>query len=328
MKIKGVQCPNMPWRPRPEHEHRPVWRHDANPVIARNPAPGVARIFNSAVVPWKDHFIGVFRVEDFTGVPHLRLGRSPDGLEWTFEDAPIRFVNAEDEDGMSRYAYDPRLVAVDGVHYIIWCTDFHGPSIGLAKTDDFKTFVRLENAFLPFNRNGVLFPERIGGVYKMLSRPSDNGHTAFGDIFISESPDLIHWGRHRRVMGKNDSWWQNLKIGGGPAPIKTDEGWLTFYHGVTRTCNGYVYSMGVALLDLETPSRVRLRSNRFCLTPETAYEETGFVPNVVFPCAALADEDSGRIAIYYGAADSVVALAYTDIDTISAFLRTHHEDMP
>ena len=144
----------------------------------------------------------------------------------------------------------------------------------------------------------------------MLSRPSDSGHTPFGDIFLSESPDMIYWGRHRHVMSRGSEWWQSLKVGGGAAPIETDEGWLLFYHGVSGTCNGYVYSIGGAILDIDQPSIVKYRCENFLLTPEAPYEERGFVANVCFPCATLQDTETGRIAIYYGAADSVVGLAF------------------
>ena len=115
------------------------------------------------------------------------------------------------------YAYDPRLVKVEDTYYIIWCQDFYGASIGMAKTTDFKTFTRLENPFIPYNRNAVLFPRKINGNYMLLSRPSDSGHTPFGDIFLSESPDLVYWGRHRHVMSQGSEWWESVKIGGGAA---------------------------------------------------------------------------------------------------------------
>ena len=106
----------------------------------------------------------------------------------------------------------------------------------------------------------------------MLSRPSDSGHTPFGDIFVSESPDMVYWGRHRHVMGRGKEWWEGLKIGGGAAPIETTEGWLLSYHGVSGTCNGYVYSIGEAILDLDDPSIVKYRCKNFLLTSEEWYE--------------------------------------------------------
>ena len=169
----------------------------------------------------------------------------------------------------------------------------------------------------------MLFPRKINGNYVMLSRPSDSGHTPFGDIFLSESPDMVYWGRHRHVMSRGSEWWQSLKVGGGAAPIETDEGWLLFYHGVSGTCNGYVYSIGGAILDIDQPSIVKYRCENFLLTPEAPYEERGFVPNVCFPCATLQDPDTGRIAIYYGAADSVVGLAFTEVNEVVSYIKEH-----
>ncbi|MDQ0090297.1 beta-1,4-mannooligosaccharide/beta-1,4-mannosyl-N-acetylglucosamine phosphorylase [Paenibacillus anaericanus] len=317
VKIIGENLPNMPWQNKPESAVGPVWRHSDNPVINRNPAKGIARIFNSAVAAYEDRFVGVFRAETINGRPHLHMGWSDDALNWKIEEERIEFVNEKGQPFQPNYAYDPRLVKVEGTYYIIWCTDFYGAAIGVAKTDDFRTFVRLDNPFLPFNRNGVLFPRKINDNFVMLSRPSDSGHTPFGDVFLSESPDFVYWGKHRHVMTKGgQGWWQSVKIGGGPAPIETTEGWLMFYHGVTGTCNGFVYSMGAVILDLEEPSKVKYRSSTYVLTPEEWYEERGFVNNVVFPCSTLFDAESGRIAIYYGAADTYVGVAYTTVQEI------------
>lgn len=325
-QIIGENLSKMPWEDKPEGSVGPVWRHSANPVVKRNPAKGIARIFNSAVVAYGDGFIGVFRAETINGRPHLHMGTSEDGLNWTIDEQRIEFVNEQGEPFQPRYAYDPRLVKVEDSYYVIWCTDFYGAAIGVAKTDDFKTFVRLENPFLPFNRNGVLFPRKIGGNFVMLSRPSDSGHTPFGDVFLSESPDFVYWGKHRHVMSKGgDGWWQSVKIGGGPAPIETSEGWLMFYHGVTGTCNGLVYSMGAVILDKDEPSKVKYRSSTYVLTPEEWYEERGFVDNVVFPCATLHDAATGRIAIYYGAADTYVGVAYTTVDEIINYVKETNE---
>ncbi len=132
---------------------------------------------------------------------------------------------------------------------------------------------------------------------------------------------MIHWGHHRLVMRPTEGW-QSTKIGAGPIPIETAEGWLLLYHGVLTSCNGFVYSFGVALLDLEEPWRVLHRSKQYLLSPQALYECVGDVPNVVFPCAALCDADSGRIAIYYGAADTVTALAFTTADALLDFAKS------
>ncbi len=254
------------------------------------------------------------------------MGWSDDGVSWDIEDEVITWKDTEGKTYQPNYAYDPRVVKIEDTYYVTWCTDFYGPSIGVGLTKDFREFTRLENALLPFNRNGVLFPRKINGKYVMLSRPSDTGHTPFGDIFLSESPDMIHWGRHRRVMGRGGSgWWQGLKIGAGPIPIETTEGWLLFYHGVVLTCNGYVYSCGAAMLDINTPSRVLYRCRNYLLTPEKEYETVGFVPNVVFPCATLTDSDTGRIALYYGSADTYVSLAFAHVDEVVEYVKENAE---
>ena len=156
-----------------------------------------------------------------------------------------------------------RVTWIEDRYWITWCNGYHGPTIGIAYTFDFKEFFQCENAFLPFNRNGVLFPQKINGKYAMLSRPSDNGHTPFGDIYISYSPDMKYWGEHRNVMKVTpfpESAWQCTKIGAGSVPFLVDEGWLMFYHGVITTCNGFRYSMGAAILDKDNPDKVLYRT--------------------------------------------------------------------
>jgi beta-1,4-mannooligosaccharide/beta-1,4-mannosyl-N-acetylglucosamine phosphorylase len=321
-KMIAPALPNVPWQEKPAgHINSPLWRYDKNPIIGRNPLPGVARIFNSAVMPFEGRFVGVFRGEQTNGVPYIYLGWSQDAVHWEFEPEKIPFTDEQGKPFMPIYAYDPRLVKVEDTYYIIWCQDFYGAAIGIAKTKDFKSFVRIENPFLPFNRNAVLFPRKINGNFVLMSRPSDSGHTPFGDIFISESPDMVYWGRHRHVMSRGNTWWEGLKIGGGAAPIETSEGWLLFYHGVTQTCNGYVYSIGGAILDTDNPSIVKYRCQNYLLTPEEWFEERGFVPNVTFPCATLHDPETGRIAVYYGAADSYVGLAFGNLDEIIDYIK-------
>ena len=188
------------------------------------------------------------------------------------------------------------------------------------KTTASSTFEKYPFPFLPYNRNGVLFPRKIKDKYVMLSRPSDSGHTAFGDIYLSESNDLAYWGNHRLLAERGYEWWCALKIGPGPYPIETDEGWILFTHGVNQTCNGYVYSIGVLLLDKEDPSKVIRRGADYFMTPEMDYETVGFVPNVAFPTSALVDEN-GRIVIYYGAADTHTGIAFTTVEDVMRFLK-------
>ncbi len=314
----------IPWEERPEGCSEVMWRHSGNPVIGRYDVPTSNSIFNSAVVPFGDGFAGVFRCDDRAVRMNIHAGFSPDGIHWSIEPEPIRFVPGNTGMIESDYKYDPRVTWCEDRWWITWCNGYYGPTIGVGYTFDFKEFFQCENALLPYNRNGVLFPQRIGGMYALLSRPSDSGHTPFGDIYVSYSPDMKFWGCHRHVMGPTrfeDSAWQCTKVGAGPVPILTDEGWLLFYHGVITTCNGYRYSMGAALLDREDPSKVICRTRPYLLAPAAPYELAGDVPNVVFPCAALTEGD--RVALYYGAADTVVGLAFGRISEILAFTRSN-----
>jgi len=315
--------PDLPWEPRPAESSDLLWRSTRNPIIRRDQIPRANSIFNSAVVAFGDGFAGVFRVDDRSRTMNVHAGRSADGVDWDIDPDPISFVPADvrvpEIQETFEHAYDPRVTWLEDRYYVTWCNGYTGPTIGVAYTFDFVTFHQLDNAFLPFNRNGVLFPRRVGDAYAMLSRPSDDGHTPFGDIYYSESPDLTHWGRHRFVMGATGGW-QATKTGAGPTPIETDEGWVLIYHGVLTSANGFVYSMGAALLDLDRPWVVLARGGDYLLSPQRAYEQIGDVPNVVFPCAALVDEETGRMTVYYGGADTVVCMAHGRVPEIVDWL--------
>ncbi|MBI5425851.1 MAG: glycoside hydrolase family 130 protein [Opitutae bacterium] len=325
--VSAPALPNIPWEERPANSSEVLWRFSGNPVIRRDHLPTSNSIFNSAVAPFRGGFAGVFRVDNRAVQMRIHAGFSSDALSWDIAPQPLTLEGADPELGGMVYGYDPRVTPIDGRYYVTWCNGYHGPTIGVAWTEDFKKFHQLENALLPYNRNGVLFPRRIGGRYALLSRPSDNGHTAFGDIFYSESPDLEFWGRHRHVMSpvRIEKGWQSLKIGAGPVPIETSEGWLLLYHGVQRSCNGYVYSFGAALLDLEKPWKVIARAAPYLIAPWMPYETTGDVPNVCFPCAALVDGTTGRLAIYYGGADTVTCVAFGRVNELIAFIRANNE---
>ena len=320
IKIIGEALPHIPWEERPTNAAGVVWRSERNPVIPRDAIPGSNSIFNSAVVPYDGAFAGVFRVDDTGREMRLHAGRSEDGITWEIDRERIHFVCDDEEVGTFVYGYDPRVVWLEDRYYVTWCNGYHGPTIGVGYTEDFETFTQLENAYLPFNRNGVLFPRKINGRYAMLSRPSDNGHTPFGDIFYSESPDMTFWGKHRHVFGTANGW-QSTKVGAGPIPIETSEGWLLIYHGVLTSCNGFVYSAGAALLDLDEPWKVIARARRYFISPQRIYECVGDVPNVVFPCAALCDAETGRLALYYGGADTVVAMAFGYVEEIIDYIK-------
>ncbi len=317
--------PNIPWEERPQGSSSVIWRYSQNPVIPRDLIPTSNSIFNSAAVPFNGAFAGVFRVDDQQRLMNLHAGRSADGINWQIDHDPIEWKFADSEHAKFVHRYDPRVTWLEDRYYVTWCNGYHGPTIGIGYTYDFKEFTFVENAYLPYNRNGVLFPRKINDKYAMFSRPSDTGHTPFGDIFYSESPDMIHWGKHRFVMGPKSWTWQSTKTGAGPTPIETPEGWLLIYHGVLTSCNGFVYSMGAALLDLDQPWKVIYRSKPYLMSPQMLYECVGDVPNVVFPCAALHDAATGRLAIYYGAADTVTGLAFCYVNDVIDFLKHNSE---
>ena len=315
---------SLPWIERPAGCTEPVWRNPNNPIIDRYSIPSSNSIFNSAVVPFGEGFAGVFRCDNRAVQMNIFAGFSKDGIHWEINHAPIEFKCGNTDFIHSEYKYDPRVCWIEDRYWITWCNGYNGPTIGIAYTFDFNDFFQCENAFLPFNRNGVLFPEKINGMYAMLSRPSDNGHTPFGDIYISYSPDMIFWGKHRLIMKPTPfevSAWQCLKIGPGTTPILTDEGWLIFYHGVIKTCNGYRYSMGSAILDREDPSKLLYRTQPYLLAPAAPYELVGDVANVIFPCSAL--NDGERVCIYYGAADTHVCTAYGYLKEIIDFTKNN-----
>ncbi len=310
-QIIGKPIGNLPWEDKPSGYQYPVWRYSGNPVITRDNLFFANSIFNSAVVPFGDGFRGVFRVDDRTRDQVIVTGKSKDAVEWELSEKVIF------------RGYDPRICEIDGRYYLSWVNlTPQGTTIGVAVTDDFESWEQLEDATYPVARNGVLFPRKVNGEYLMLVRPCDRGHTPYGDIFIQRSKDLEYWGKYRFVMGPVRNW-EMTKVGAGPTPIETDEGWLMFYHGVITSCNGFTYSMGAAILDINEPWKVLHRADSFLLAPHELYETVGDVPNVVFPCAALCDAPTGRIAIYYGAADTSVALAFTTVDETIDYIKKH-----
>ncbi|RKY41603.1 MAG: glycosidase [Candidatus Makaraimicrobium thalassicum] len=297
-------------------------RYRGNPIITAKAVPRANSIHNSAIVPFKKGYAGIFRVDEIDLNFTLHVGRSKDGIKWQIDPDVIKMDSDDAYLAATDRTYDPRVTKIDDTYYITWCIDSpQGPYIGLAATKDFKTFRRMENPLPPSNRNCVLFPRKINGQYAMLHRPSDRGHTPFGEMFYSTSPDFVHWGYHRFVFGTLSSGWQSTKIGPGPIPIETKEGWLLIYHGVWTSCNGYLYYAGGALLDIEEPWNVLYRTRDYLLAPTEPYERIGDVPNVVFPSSAVVK--NGTMRLYYGCADTCISMATAKIKDIIDFIKTH-----
>jgi len=292
-----------------------IKRDIRNPIIKPEDVPGGCRgIYNSAIIKSEDKlFKGVFRVDGKDGIPRLHKGESKDGIKFKVDAESIKFKNQREGHAVGD-AYDPKITEIEGIYYITFAND---GVIGIAKTIDFKNFEFLCNASVPRNRNCVLFPEKINGFYVRLERPFFDPHKDQADIWFSKSPDLVFWGDFHLVM--RPKGWAGFKIGPGAPPIKTKEGWLEIYHGVHKSCSGLVYSMGLVLLNLERPWEVLHRAEKYLLGPEMEYERIGLVPNVVFPTAAILEEASQKVSIYYGAADTYVCVAYAQLNDLVDF---------
>ena len=299
-------------------------RYEGNPILTARDFPRpVNSVFNAGAAKHGDEYVLLNRVEDLEGISCLWAARSQDGVHFTPDPQPA-MVRATEGHYATYEEYgieDPRITRIDGVYYITYtCYSRYAPCVGLARTSDFRTFERMGIITLPQNKDVVLFPEKVGGCYARLDRPSivvgkcDVG----GDIWISYSPDLLHWGDPRPVMQpRKGGRWDNKKIGAGAPPIKTEQGWLEIYHGVRETGSGVLYRLGAVLLDLEDPSRVIGRAAEPVLSPAATEDFLGDVMNVVFTCGAIL-EDDGEIKIYYGAADQVMCLATAPVDEVIA----------
>jgi predicted GH43/DUF377 family glycosyl hydrolase len=208
--IGGEPLPNIPWEDKPKGCIDVVWRYSGNPILDWNPIPKAARIFNSAVLPYNNEFVGVFRADQRNGRATLFFGKSKDGLKWEIGPDPIRWLDENGKPNPISYGYDPRFVKLDDTYYVVWCDDMHGASIGLGKTKDFKTFIRMPNPLMPFNRNGVLFPKKINGKYILLSRPSE-ADTLLSVICLSVKVPTLSIGEIINML------WAEAEAGGGRA---------------------------------------------------------------------------------------------------------------
>ena len=322
--------------------HPCIKRYEQNPVLRKSDVPYPCElVFNAGVIKYHGEYVMVFR-NDYDYISGGRFGgtnigicTSQDGIHWSVKPEPCFDIKNPDiiacfdlPQGEVTRCYDPRLIVIDGEVYMCFAVDTrHGLRGGIAKTTDFVHFEVLSLS-VPDNRNMVLFPEKIGGKYMRLERPMpvySRGRDRF-DIWMSESPDLIYWGNSSLIAGVEDFPYANDKVGPGAPPVKTDKGWLVFTHGVdldpTRGKNGWEdtwkkrYCAGVLLLDLNDPRKVLGICKKPLLAPEAVYEkDEGFRTNVIFPTGAIL-EDDGTVKIYYGAADTVIALATANVNDL------------
>jgi predicted GH43/DUF377 family glycosyl hydrolase len=312
------------------HQHEVLFqRHRGNPILTAEDWPyPVNTVFNPGATRLPDGTtLLLCRAEDRRGHSHFCAARSKNGVDgWQIDPAPTLMpdpVNYPEE----RWGIeDPRITYVPQLgKYVIAYTSYSrgGPSVSIALTEDFCHFERYGVVMAPEDKDAGLLPHRIGDHWALVHRP----RTALGaHIWISYSPDLRHWGSHKMILeARLGGWWDANKIGLSPPFIETSEGWLMIYHGVRQTASGSLYRLGLALFDLETPEQCLMRGDRWIFGPEAHYEREGDVDNVVFPCGYTMGDDGDTINLYYGAADSCIALATGSIRALLDWLRRNSE---
>ncbi|MHC4090296.1 MAG: glycoside hydrolase family 130 protein [Planctomycetota bacterium] len=294
-----------------------VQRYQGNPILTPDDVPyPVETVHNAAVTRHDGRYVMLFRAHRDNGRSILGLADSDDGFNFVPRAEP--FMLPATEGPFAEYeafgVEDPRICCLDGEYLITYSAySQHGVRIALAKTGDFVTIERVALISQADMRNAVIFPAKFDGRYARLDRP--HSEISPWSIWISYSQDLIYWGDSRVVMKPVQYHWDEMKIGSGATPIRTDRGWLHIYHGVFPTMDGAVYRLGVALHDLQDPSRVIGVSDRWILQPEDAWEVTGYVHNVVFCCGAVPDTD-GTVKIYWGGADKVMCAGTANLDDL------------
>ena len=300
-------------------------RHDANPILTAEEWPyPVNAVFNAAAAAVDGGTVLLARVEDRRGISHLAVARSATGVDgWVVSPEPL--LAPDEETTSEQWGFeDPRVVWVAELdRWVITCTAYGpaGPAVYLATTADFRTVERHGVVRHPEDKNAALLPHRIDGRWVLFHRPKTEFGGARGEILLSRSADLESWSAPEQVLQPREgAWWDSLRIGLGPPPFLTDEGWLLVYHGVKDTVSGQLYRVGLALLDRDEPTRVLRRLSDWVLAPIAPYERIGDVPNVVFPCGLTHDAASDEIRLYYGAADSSICLATAKLGDLMAQL--------
>lgn len=302
-------------------------RHAANPILTATHWPYPAHtVFNPGATRLADGTtLLLCRVEDRRGHSHLTAARSANGLDdWTIDAAPTFSSDSKNHAEEIFGVEDPRITFVAELKkYVIAYTAYgqDGPGVALALTEDFRAFERLGTIMPPDNKDAALLPRRIAGKFALIHRPATSYSV---DMWMSTSPDLSHWGNPKPILrARTGGAWDANKIGLSSPPIETSRGWLTIYHGVRVTAAGALYRVGLALFDLEDPTRCLLRGDEWVLGPETPYEQHGDVGNVTFPCGATVQDDGDTLHLYYGGADTCIAVATASIRALLAWLDRH-----
>jgi predicted GH43/DUF377 family glycosyl hydrolase len=302
-------------------------RYAGNPILCRESWPyQINSVFNAGAVLLADgETLLLCRVESRTGISHLCAARSANGINgWRIDPEPTLVANPREFPEELWGIEDPRITYVPELEkYAVAYTSFArgGPGVSLAMTKDFKTFERFGVIMQPEDKDAALLPRKFDGRWALIHRPVT---TLGAHMWISYSPDLQHWGGHKVILeARRGGWWDANKIGLCSPPIETKSGWLTIYHGVRQTASGSIYRLGLALFDLERPEVCLQRGDSWMFGPEEAYERGGDVKDVVFPCGQTIDPDGDTIRLYYGAADSTMALATGSIRHLLSWLEAH-----
>jgi len=292
-------------------------RYEGNPVLSPKDWPYPANaVFNPAAAQVNRETLLLVRVEDMEGFSHLTIARSADGkTDWQIDKQPtlVPDVSAKER---SFGIEDPRIVWLeDRREYAITYVSFSegGPLVSLMLTPDFQEFYRLGPIVPPEDKDACLFPRRFDGRYALIHRPIIRGEA---HIWLAFSPDLRHWGDHEMLLPTREGQWDCHRVGLGTQPIETPEGWLIIYHGVRVTGGRSIYRVGLALLDLDNPRRILRRSDVWVFGPAEDYELVGDAPHVTFPTGAILDKESNELRVYYGAADTTVALTTAQMDKL------------
>ncbi|MFA6222318.1 MAG: glycosidase [Desulfomonilaceae bacterium] len=300
-------------------------RYEANPILTHSDWPyPINSVFNPGATMVDGQNLLLARVEDRRGFSHLCAARSPNGLtDWKIDPLPTFMPQPKGYPEETWGIEDPRITWLEDLGlWVVTYTAYSdvGPLVSLASTKDFVNFQRLGCVMPPEDKDAAIFPVKFNGRYAMLHRPVPSIEESGKHIWISFSPDLKHWGDHQVVLtARNGGWWDANKIGLSTPPLETSEGWLILYHGVKETVSGSIYRLGLALLDREDPSRALKRTDQWIFGPEESYERSGDVGNVVFPCGWILQGDELRV--YYGGADSCVAIAIASLRDVLGFLK-------
>ena len=302
-------------------------RHAGNPILSRKQWPyPVNSVFNAGAVRLPDgDTLLLCRVEDRRGLSHLTVARSVNGIDgWRIDPKPTLPADPREHPEEIWGIEDPRITWVPELdQYAIAYTSFArgGPGVSLALTRDFRSFERYGVIMPPEDKDAALLPRKVGGYWALIHRPMT---TLGAHMWISYSPDLRHWGRHKVMLeARRGGWWDANKIGLCSPPIETGKGWLVLYHGVRQTASGSIYRIGLALFDLENPEVCLQRGDSWMFGPEAPYERGGDVKDVVFPCGQTIGADGDTIYLYYGAGDSCVALATGSVQKLLSWLNAN-----